>query len=183
LPLTFPPPIETARLLIRPVTERDLPDLWVVNGNDAVTRFLPYGSWRSLEDGKTWFRRMTGLQTDGSALQFVVVEKSLGQVIGSALLFRYEEASARIELGYTLGHDHWGHGYMVEALTALFRVVFGEMVMHRIEAQVNPQNGRSFRTLLRLGFRKEGLLRGRYLDKGQAVDVEMYGLLRSEWTR
>jgi hypothetical protein len=36
--------------------------------------------------------------------------------------------------------------------------------------------------LQRLGFVREGILRQRWVTKGEARDVEVHGLLRSEWT-
>ena len=50
-----------------------------------------------------------------------------------------------------------------------------------MEAEVDPRNARSAQLLLRLGFTKEGLLRQRWITKGLATDVEVYGLLRHEW--
>jgi [ribosomal protein S5]-alanine N-acetyltransferase len=55
------------------------------------------------------------------------------------------------------------------------------MALRRIEAEVNPLNIASGRLLLRLGFSKEGLLRQRWVVKGEVEDTELYGLLRHEW--
>jgi RimJ/RimL family protein N-acetyltransferase len=46
---TAPNPIESERLLLRLVAESDLPALLEVNGDDTVTRFLPYATWNSGE--------------------------------------------------------------------------------------------------------------------------------------
>jgi RimJ/RimL family protein N-acetyltransferase len=71
---------------------------------------------------------------------------------------------------------------MGEALTALLDSAFGSMGLRRIEAEVNTRNRPSAALLLRLGFTKEGVLRERWISKGRAADVEMYGLLRHEWS-
>jgi ribosomal-protein-alanine N-acetyltransferase len=146
-----------------------------------VTALLPYATWTSLADGEAWFQRMSGIQATGLAVQFVVVSKATGAAIGTCLLFRYEEASARAEIGYALGRAHWGQGLIREALTALLSHVFGSLAMRRIEAEVNTRNRSSAALLVRLGFTKEGLLRQRWVTKGRAEDFEMYGLLRDEW--
>ncbi|MEO8923528.1 MAG: GNAT family protein [Caldimonas sp.] len=135
----------------------------------------------SLADGKAWYERMSGIQATGLALQFAVVSKSTGKAIGTCLLFRFEAASARAEIGYVLGRAHWGQGLMREALAALLNGAFGGMALRRIEAEVNTRNHPSAALLVRLGFKKEGLLRQRWVTKGRAEDVEMYGLLRDEW--
>jgi ribosomal-protein-alanine N-acetyltransferase len=182
MPLPAPPPLETPRLSLRVVAEPDLPALLEVNGNDEVTRFLPYATWGSLADGEAWLKRMTDMQASGPALQFVIAEKPGGVAIGTCLLFRYEEASARAELGYVLGRAHWGRGYMREALAGLLECAFTHLSLRRLEAEVDPRNVPSARLLQELGFQKEGLLRKRWVLKGEARDVEAFGLLRDDWS-
>jgi [ribosomal protein S5]-alanine N-acetyltransferase len=181
VPLVAPGPIETARLHVRAVAEADLPALLAVNGDVEVTRFLPYPAWATLADGEAWLKRMNGIQAGGTALQFVIVDMQAGHAIGTCLLFGHDEGSARAELGYVLARACWGRGLMHEALTALLGCAFTRMGLRRLEAEVNPHNAASGRALQRLGFTREGLLRQRWVDKGEAHDVEAYGLLRHEW--
>jgi ribosomal-protein-alanine N-acetyltransferase len=182
VPLVAPNPIESERLLVRLVAESDLPALLEVNSSDEVTALLPYAKWESMADAEAWLKRMAGIQATGLALQFVVVSKSSGLAIGTCLLFRFEEGSARADLGYLLGRAHWGLGLMHEALRALIACAFGSMGLRRLEAEVDPRNRSSAHLLRRLGFTREGLLRQRWVSKGEARDVEMYGLLRDEWS-
>ena len=181
MPLVAPASIESEHLLIRLAAEHDLPALLAVNSNPEVTALLPYETWSSLADGEAWFRRMEGLQATGLALQFSIVDKAARRAIGTCLLFRFEEGSARAELGYVLGREHWGRGVMREAMTALLDAAFTRMGLRRIEAEVDVRNTASAALLRRLGFTREGLLRQRWVAKGRAKDVEMYGLLRDEW--
>jgi len=182
MPLLDPGLLESRRLLVRRVAATDLADLGAVNGDDAVTRFLPYATWRTPADGSAWFERMQGIQASGTALQFVVIERSSDRAIGTCLVFRHDEGSARAELGYVLGRAHWSRGYMREALGALIGGAFGPMKLRRLEAEVDPRNGASQRLLLHLGFQKEGRLRERWVKKGESKDVDVFGLLRHEWT-
>ena len=110
--LNPPPPLETQRLIVRPVQESDLPDLLVVNGHEEVTRYLPYATWISLADAWAWLERMQTAQASGSALQWVVVDKASAAVIGSSLLFQYDALIARAELGYVLARAYWRKGLM-----------------------------------------------------------------------
>jgi RimJ/RimL family protein N-acetyltransferase len=181
MPFAAPPPIDSARLRVRPVEPGDLPALAAVNGDDAVTRFLPYASWASPADGVAWFERMRGIPAGGTAIQFVVVDKAADTPIGTCLLFRLDDESARAELGYVLGRSHWGRGCMHEALVALIDAAFGPLALRRLEAQMDPRNLASGRLIRRLGFAREGLLRQRWVAKGEARDAEIFGLLRDEW--
>ena len=70
---------------------------------------------------------------------------------------------------------------MHEALGALVACAFTTMGLRRLEAEVDPRNAASGRLLQVLGFVREGLLRQRWVDRGEAHDVEAYGLLKHEW--
>ncbi|MEP6873923.1 MAG: GNAT family N-acetyltransferase [Burkholderiales bacterium] len=184
-PMQFwqPQPIESPRLRLRIVEEADIPALLGINGDDEVTRFLPYPTWRSVADGQAWFARYRALIASTTALQFVVIEKASDSIIGTCLLFRHEPASERMELGYVLGRAHWGQGLMREALSALISHAFTACGLRRLEAEVNPDNAASDTLLRRLGFSHEGVLRKRWAAKGVVYDVNVYGLLSDEWQR
>lgn len=181
MPLTPPSPIETERLLVRVVLRSDLADLMRVNGDARVTRFLPYRRWATPADAEAWFDRMAGVQATGGALQFVVVDRGSGVAIGTCLLFRYDEGSARAELGYVLARDRWGCGYMREALGAVVDHAFRGAGLRRLEAEVEPANAASTALLERLGFVREGVLRKRWVGAHGPYDVAVYGLLREEF--
>lgn len=173
--------IRTDRLIIRPVSGADLDDLMQVNGDDEVTRFLPYGTWRCLDDASAWLARMQALAASGSAQQLVIERIDAMKVIGSVLLFKFDESSSRLELGYALGRAHWRQGFAKEALHAVCRHAFRELSIRRLEAEVNPDNAASNALLQRLGFVREGLLRKRWMAKGAAYDTNIYGCLAEEW--
>ena len=70
---------------------------------------------------------------------------------------------------------------MNEALHALLDYAFEELALHRIEADVDPRNTPSIRTVERLGFQREGYLRERWKVNGEIQDTVFFGLLRPEW--
>ena len=179
--LHSPPPIDTKRLTVRTVQESDLPELLVANGHDEVTRYLPYATWSSMADAQAWLECARLAQASGSTLQWAVVDKASATVIGSCLLFQYDAPSARAELGYVLGRAHWGQGLMREALVGVLDCAFYTLALRRIEAEVDPRNLASGKLLKSLGFEPEGILRARWVAKGETRDVESFGLLRSEW--
>jgi len=181
MPLTLAAPLATPRLVIRAVAPGDLEDLLAVNGDPQATRYLPYEPWKGIDDARAWLERMRGLEAGGNALQLVVARADDGRAIGTLLLFLYDAGSARAELGYVLRRDHWGGGWMREALVTLITHAFGAMGLRRIEASVNPANEASHGLLLRLGFEREGVRRERWISKGETEDSAVYGLLAREW--
>lgn len=181
MPLPHIHPITTDRLIVRAVRVEDLADLLEINGDDEVTHFLPYATWQTLDDARAWFERMRGLVETGAAVQLVIERRADAKVIGTALVFKYDEGSDRAELGYVIGRAHWRQGYADEALRALLTHAFDVLHLRRIEAEVNPDNLASNALLRALGFVHEGLLRERWVAKGRAYSVNVYGLLAPDW--
>lgn len=172
--------IETERLRLVPVTSAHLGDLLAVNGDDEVTRFLPYASWPSLEAGHAWLSRMEALAAAGTGQQLVLVRRVDGKAVGTLLFFRHEEVSRRLELGYALARACWHQGLMREAVAAACEHAFTAMGVRRIEAEVNPANHASCTLLSKIGFVLEGRLRQRWAAKGIVYDTHLYGLLAAE---
>jgi len=181
MPLPPFPEIRTARLVIRAVAEPDLADLLEVNGDDEVTRFLPYATWRGPDDAAAWLARMEALCATGAARQLVIERQPDRKVIGTVLLFQFDEPSARAEVGYVLGRTHWRQGYATEALRAVCRHAFEDMGIRRMEAEARPDNVASNELLLSLGFTHEGRLRQRWTAKDETYDTNIYGCLIDDW--
>jgi len=86
-------------------------------------------------------------------------------------------------LGYYAFAPHHQQGKMGQALHLVINECFDELKLHRVEANIQPENTKSIRLVKRLGFRLEGLSK-RYLKVGgQWRDHERWALLREEWSR
>lgn len=188
MPLIPITPLHTQRLTVRGVTAADLPQLLPINADDRVTHHLPYASWQSMADAEAWLARIEGLQATGGTQQWVLTLRDSGEVIGAAVIFKHDEASARAELGYLMSHAHWGQGLTREGLSALLDHAFARRAgshstegLRRMEAEVNPLNTASNALLRKLGFTLEGTLRQRWTAKGKTYDTHLWGLLRDEW--
>lgn len=60
-------------------------------------------------------------------------------------------------LGYYAGASHAGRGYMREGLELVKRYAFQDLGLHRLEANIQPDNRRSIALVERCGFEYEGL--------------------------
>ena len=70
---------------------------------------------------------------------------------------------------------------MPEALHAVLNMGFHTLQLHRIEAIHETSNPASGRVMQKCGMKHEGTLRERVLNKGHYADVEIYGILCSDW--
>ena len=85
-------------------------------------------------------------------------------------------------LGYAIDATHEGRGLMREALQAALADAFGQRVhLHRVQANVRPENIRSLALLSRLGFEREGLAREYLFIDGAWRDHVMTALRNPDW--
>jgi RimJ/RimL family protein N-acetyltransferase len=118
---------------------------------------------------------------DGEHVRLALERIDDGAMIGVCTLFAFSEQCRRAEVGYGLAPHAWGRAYMDEALRALLGHGFGTLGLNRVEADIDPRNEASARSLERLGFRKEGLLRERWIVGDEVSDSALYGLLQRDW--
>ena len=87
-----------------------------------------------------------------------------------------------LELGYHLFEPAArGRGVITEAVGLLVDWLFGVKKINRLQLGIVPENTPSRRVAEKSGFQYEGLLRSAaYLD-GRSWDLEIWGLLRTEW--
>jgi [ribosomal protein S5]-alanine N-acetyltransferase len=112
---------------------------------------------------------------------FVTVADSgdLAGVVNVNDIVRYSFLSAT--LGYYAFAPLSGRGLMREALFEVIGICFGELGLHRLEANIQPRNERSIALVRSLGFRFEGLSL-RYLKiAGRWRDHQRWALLAEEW--
>ena len=84
-------------------------------------------------------------------------------------------------LGYYAFVPHDGRGYITAGVAAVVSLCFETLGLHRLEANIQPGNGRSITLVKRLGFRKEGYSE-RYLNiGGEWRDHERWAITREEW--
>jgi RimJ/RimL family protein N-acetyltransferase len=113
-------------------------------------------------------------------LQWGIERDADGRLLGTVTLIA-QGSQPRAELGYILGRDHWGQGYGGEAQRRVIEFAFDDLGLHRLEADTHPQNEASLRSLERLGFRREGTLRERWIVAGEPSDSAILGLLAGDW--
>lgn len=171
----------TDRLEVRQIKHADLKDLYAVHSVDAVNRYLPYTTWQNADDGEAWWQRVQDRMADGKALQFAICLRDSERVIGSCVLFAYDEVHRRAEFGYAFGQEHWGQGFARESMQRFINYCFTELELRRLEARVDSRNRASSGLLQRLGFGREGCLKEWMVEGDQPVDSLLFALLSREW--
>jgi ribosomal-protein-alanine N-acetyltransferase len=175
------PTVECGRVRLRALTRDDVPALYAIFADPEVARYASRPPMASEAEAADYLASIERGFVERTLYQWGMERVEDGRVVGTMTLAHVDAAHARAEVGYMLGREHWGQGYLTEVLPAAVRFAFESLGLHRLEADADPRNAASVRALERVGFRREGYQRARYLQLGEWQDAVLYGLLRGEW--
>ena len=167
---------------LRLVEERQADAMFaVVDRNRAYLReWLVWVNGATSAEPVAEFVRKT-LQQFADNLGFAVGIWAGEQYIGGVGFHNINWADRKVEIGYWIDREQQGKGFMTAACRAMIEHAFQEWKLNRVEIRCATGNRPSNRVAQRLGFRLEGTLRGAQLLYGTYHDLNIYGLLASEW--
>ncbi|MEP6570686.1 MAG: GNAT family protein [Acidobacteriota bacterium] len=125
------------------------------------------------------FLKRSNNETAACLLICIVGDGSIIGAISLSQIFRGGFQSAY--LGYYIGAQYAGLGHMTEALQLTLRYAFTKLKLHRLEANIQPENTASISLVKRAGFILEGYSR-RYLKIcGRWRDHERWAITVEGW--
>jgi [ribosomal protein S5]-alanine N-acetyltransferase len=176
-----PTVLTTQRLSLRWLTMQDAPALFAIFGDKQTARYLSMPAWADMSKAQESIERDIREHQTGDSLRLGVVLNATTALIGTCQIFKVHTASRRAECGYSIAREHWQQGYAYEAMHSFIDYCFNTLQLNRLEADIDPANAASFKLLQKLGFKKEGELRERWIVSGARSDSWIFGLLASQW--
>lgn len=113
---------------------------------------------------------------------FLVRHQSCGRLVGFVNINSIIRGGFQSGyLGYAGFVSHAGSGLMTAGVAAVVSTAFTTLGLHRLEANIQPENGRSIALVRRLGFRREGFSPHYLLVDGQWRDHERWAVRSEDW--
>ncbi|MDJ0386260.1 GNAT family protein [Streptomyces sp. G-G2] len=109
---------------------------------------------------------------------FVICLGSTGEIVGGANINNIVRGTLQSgTLGYTAYASTTGYGYMTEGLGLVVQFAFGQLELHRLEANIQPDNTSSLNLVKRLGFQREGYSAAFQFINGEWRDHERWAAI------
>ena len=175
------PTIVTERLLLRPLSMPDAPEIFAYCSREEVTRFVIFATHQSIADTEAFIASI--IANDERGRVWAIVLKESNTVIGTIGIHKVELQNQKLEVGYALSNDFWNKGITTEALRALIQTIFEQTTINRIEALAMIENPSSAKVMEKAGMKFEGVLREYSMMKGRLETMNIYALIRSDITR
>ena len=174
--------LETERLILRRFTQDDLANLYDLDSDPEVMRYINGGKppdyyaikERFLSEWLSCYEKHPGFG------YWAAIEKATGDFIGWFHFRPAQDGSDEIDLGYRLKRSAWGKGYAMEGSRALIRKGFRELGVRRVTATALAANSGSIRVMEKAGLRFEkSFVENRF--PGANKEAVKYGLDADEY--
>ncbi|MEO6590438.1 MAG: GNAT family protein [Pyrinomonadaceae bacterium] len=114
----------------------------------------------------------------------LICRNSDGKIVGTTNLSQIFRLSFQnCYLGYYLFEKYTGKGLMTEAVELILRHAFKNLKLHRVEANVQPENLSSIAVLRRCNFLKEGFSPKYLKIGGKWRDHERWAIRKENWRK
>jgi RimJ/RimL family protein N-acetyltransferase len=172
--------LENNVILLRPSTLEDL---------TALSKIADPDIWKHIskkvndtEQLKQWLQTGIEEREQGKRMQFTIIEKESGRLIGNTSFSNIAPESKKVEIGWTwLGKDFQGKGYNKHIKFLMLQYIFEKENFERVEFRTRGSNLQSQKALSKIGATKEGTLKNYLVENGVYFDVIFYRILNSKW--
>ena len=148
--------LQSARLVLRPWRDEDLPAFAELCADPQVMRYFPETLSR-LQSAAVIGRIRGHFAENGFGL-WALERKDSGQFIGFTGLNRVDFESSftpAVEMAWRLAREHWGLGYASEAAWTVLRCGFGQLDLDEMVAFTATANLASEKVMQAIGMRRE----------------------------
>lgn len=172
-------------VFLRPAAMEDFP-VWSALRERSRAFLAPWEPIWPVDDlTKTAFRRRIKRHAEemarDEAFPFLVFRARDKALVGGLTIGQIRRGVAQTgTVGYWMGVDFAGQGYMSRALRAAVGYAFSTLRLHRIEAACLPTNDSSIRLLESAGFKREGLARSYLRINGRWQDHFLFAVLEND---
>lgn len=169
--------IETERLIIRPMQEKDILHIHDLLKDEETMKFFIEGTYSKDKVREIYNRNKQSVR------DYTIMLKGSYRIIGKISFHKWFMKDT-YEIGWVFSKMATNKGYCTEAAKALIDYGFTEKNLHRIIATCQPQNLASKRVCEKLGMRLEGTFKECLFYKDDIWwDEQFYSILKREYTQ
>lgn len=148
--------LETERLLLRPFELSDAEDLFIMDNNPNVHKYLWQKPTQNIEESIEIIKYIQKQYTENKIGRYVTIEKETGKFIGwtgiKYINDHVENGNTNFyDYGYRLDERFWNKGYATEATFFWLDYGFNQMNIKEMNAYTHAENGASNRVLTKCG--------------------------------
>lgn len=173
-------PIRGKKIILRPPIAADYREIAALMERNLAFFHGLVPAFKGRASFSEWIER----NRYDDCFDFLICRREDGLIVGKANLFQIIRRGLQSAcVGYLVAREHTRKGYATEALELVLRFAFQKVKLHRVEADIQPQNKASLALAQRAGFIREGISRRYVKISGRWRDHERWALLVDDWQK
>ncbi|MEH7107819.1 GNAT family N-acetyltransferase [Bacillus sp. JJ1764] len=169
--------LEGEKVYFKPLSLEDVTEIHEFASDPEVSRFIGWELKNTLDETHEHIETMLKREEAGTHLYASVVIKPTKAIIGTVMIFNFDNEANQAEIGYVFHKDYWGMGYGTESVALMSDFAFKNLNLHKLHASVVDVNRGSARILEKNKYELEGRLRDHYFIEGHYYDALLFGKL------
>lgn len=146
-------PIESDRLVIRQFRMNDMFKFWDYVSDEELYKYLICSRFSSRDKSDTFVMNIVLSYKQSDLTRFAIADRNTDELVGAISAYIKNYGSyIEIELGYWIGREYQGRGYMSEALKAMIDSIEDIDGLRAIRADILKENKASMKLVEKLGF-------------------------------
>jgi len=166
------PTLKAPGIVLRPLVLTDAEALYAAHSDAETHHYWSSPAHKSVEETRAYIADTLAIK----GAHVWAITESGGEALGRIALFEVREGVG--EIGIIMRPDSTGRGLASKALDLVLAQGFRAIGLHRIMADIDPDNTNSISLFLRAGFQREGLLRGNWKTHLGVRDSVIMGKLK-----
>ena len=172
--------LEGESVIFKPLSTNDVREIHDFASDEEVSRFIGWNLMNTLDETREHIETMINRESAGTHLYASIVLKSTQAIIGTGMIFNFDQKANKAEIGYVFDKNYWGKGYGTESLALMSDFAFESLNLHKIHASVVDANAGSARILEKNGYVLEGRLKDHYFIENQYYDGLLFGKIQTK---
>lgn len=166
-------PIQTNRLLLRPIVASDIQNIYQGLSNPLVIKYygVSFDSLAATQEQMDWYAQ-------AHQCWWAICSVDNQVFYGAGGLNDLSPQNNQAEIGLWLLPDFWGKGIMTEAMPLICSYGFDHLGLHRIEGFVESNNENCKRAMAKLDFTHEGTRKDCEMKNGEYISLDIYVKLK-----
>ncbi|MBA2460492.1 MAG: GNAT family N-acetyltransferase [Actinobacteria bacterium] len=174
------PPLADGVIALRPWRIDDVAAITAACQDPETARWTTIPEPYTEADARAWVERCKRAWSEG-AVPLAVTDRATDELVAAITMWTIRQNVG--EFGYWAVPAARGLGHVPRALRLLCAWAFDERGFERLQLGTFPGNTSSESVAEKVGFQREGLLRGWMVQRGERRDVTMWSLLPGELAR
>lgn len=168
------PRLDAPGIVLRPLERADAPALFAAHGDEQTHQFWSGPAHKTAAQTADYIQATI----DMPGARVWAITESGGEALGRIALFAVRDGVG--EIGIIMRREATGRGLASKALTLVDAYAFDQLGLHRMAADIDPDNNASISLFLRAGYQREGLLKGNWKTHLGIRDSIIMGKLRGD---